>query len=1216
MKKVLLIGLGGTGCSVVARVKKMVKDAEERQGVDENTVIRFLGVDTDVNQSKAPDLDIVRTSREAMVEDLLRRENRWHDWFPDNQMLRARYMSKGAGQVRALSRLALSDTMRRPGALQPLDDALSFLQRETGHESEGLKIMIVSSFAGGTGSGIFLQIPLFLRKYIENKYPGGEILIRGLFALPDIFLDGTFSRVQRESMYANAYASLKELAVINKICLSNDASLSRYDLKIDNLFDSRKILNTNSGDKPRASRKPYDFIFFMDNVNSNNNVLSAGFDIYNEEMAKVTYMQIYGPMATTADSREDNLILTQMSTDGEAMYGSAGSARIIYPYEDILHYFACRTMGDVVSSQWDIFDKRYKELVLNLKEKQKSDPSIKIPEFGDYLIDEADKKISDQNSRFFFLQEGICETKLEEIGSGDETRNVEKVYKRNNLFENEVEEYLNAAYNDDFYLNTLASSAEYTSAPREPRQTVEYNVEDCEDALHKYYRGVDERIYSKFSSIADSIIPDKFDVSRDDLGKKYNVRNLLEQYNGDERIAVHPLAARYLLYSLLRTLTKNQEELKGGWENDKNKIEKYWIIDRDPKTKDITDSWSEAVPSGLRGILSLNSFKKKYAAESRKQKKNIENYGRNKFKWLVNDVLIKRINALLGQYQRVFNALENVEEAMKIKSEQIEDKYSNGLGDIYNEILSKIYTDAMEAMKSEPQDQEDLRTNLQQQWYNRSVVGMFENGVLPHYQKELHEQCQDVLNMNVYQALKKQSKIEAEADAERMQSSIEPGAEECDKIRRELLTMTFRKAAPYLNAGDFHTPNPGNPSDTGTSDQFISPYWGMSRTVYEQIRKENSTGVEKYMAAYNSSNPEVVSSIMYSDYELCCYRALYSVRLEEIQKFRESEDPELQGEFYKNYVSRVRKMQEGRYGRTDEGLTPHIDIRWHSKQYLPMISGAMDEIDTKKAARAMWLAFFYKCLDSFTNEINGKQEVRTVFTRHMESNVPGRVLKYNGAVIPDKNKVYEIFKAFQQNDLITNEMLKVLEPVLNEDCIEKSESYQFDIVPITAGLIGTSAAEESNLKKQIKEESDPEMQQYLKKKLFSTNALSMLQKFLHSGLAAADEKKIVSEELWKIIKQIREPSQGRLMSEGRFADLLMRIFVNSPYVTMANRIKDNANLYILDPYFESIMAEYDRREKENAEKKRKSVKKSASSSAGKKKTGKSAGTRSAKTKKE
>ena len=187
--KTLLVGLGGTGCIVVSRVMKMISN--------DDPTIQFIGFDTDINQEEAEGLPIVQTSSSATVGQLLMSEQDWGEWFPNNRILKARNMKTGAGQIRVLSRLAFSDTLRReqgsPVELKRALDALFSHTQDTENErsrrpaQEEVKIMVVSSFAGGTGSGMFIQTSLFLRQYIRKHYHT-DCRIRGLFALPDVFV--------------------------------------------------------------------------------------------------------------------------------------------------------------------------------------------------------------------------------------------------------------------------------------------------------------------------------------------------------------------------------------------------------------------------------------------------------------------------------------------------------------------------------------------------------------------------------------------------------------------------------------------------------------------------------------------------------------------------------------------------------------------------------------------------------------------------------------------------------------------------------------------------------------------------------------------------------------------------------------------------------------------------------------------------------------------
>ncbi|MCI3988206.1 tubulin-like doman-containing protein, partial [Bacillus vallismortis] len=52
----------------------------------------------------------------------------------------------------------------------------------------GVRVIIVTSLAGGTGSGMFLQIALYLREMLRKKLQHHNILIRGAFLMPDVLV--------------------------------------------------------------------------------------------------------------------------------------------------------------------------------------------------------------------------------------------------------------------------------------------------------------------------------------------------------------------------------------------------------------------------------------------------------------------------------------------------------------------------------------------------------------------------------------------------------------------------------------------------------------------------------------------------------------------------------------------------------------------------------------------------------------------------------------------------------------------------------------------------------------------------------------------------------------------------------------------------------------------------------------------------------------------
>ena len=89
----------------------------------------------------------------------------------------------------------------------------------------GVRVIIVTSLAGGTGSGMFLQIALYLREMLRKKLQHHNILIRGAFLMPDVLVKTrTVSGKEFETVQANGYASLKEL---HAITLGSTGELSK-----------------------------------------------------------------------------------------------------------------------------------------------------------------------------------------------------------------------------------------------------------------------------------------------------------------------------------------------------------------------------------------------------------------------------------------------------------------------------------------------------------------------------------------------------------------------------------------------------------------------------------------------------------------------------------------------------------------------------------------------------------------------------------------------------------------------------------------------------------------------------------------------------------------------------------------------------------------------------------------------------------------------------
>lgn len=102
----LVVGLGGTGSDIVKRVAKQVNEEQAQH-------IRFVVFDTDVNEladirAENNLIRTVQTSTKMTVGEYLEQDVHAKDkWFPVSPILNKKTLTEGAGQVRAISRLAL-----------------------------------------------------------------------------------------------------------------------------------------------------------------------------------------------------------------------------------------------------------------------------------------------------------------------------------------------------------------------------------------------------------------------------------------------------------------------------------------------------------------------------------------------------------------------------------------------------------------------------------------------------------------------------------------------------------------------------------------------------------------------------------------------------------------------------------------------------------------------------------------------------------------------------------------------------------------------------------------------------------------------------------------------------------------------------------------------------------------------------------------------------
>jgi hypothetical protein len=242
----LFIALGGTGAEVLWRIRRRILN--NLWGVDTGQPVRleqltefpfaeFLQIDLDANtvteSGKALKSDILGTkvrfkeeerlvkkldmSKYTKSDDELAKYPLVQEWFP---LTRSKVNElnidpeKGAGQIRAISRLYFFDKYAEiKGAIRTKSEHLmanvtsADMQKRLGLKVQTgtLKIVVVASTAGGTGSGSFLDLG-YLASVIGKQTANQGVATNLVLMLPTGYQGANRTRTQ-----ANTYAALMEL---------------------------------------------------------------------------------------------------------------------------------------------------------------------------------------------------------------------------------------------------------------------------------------------------------------------------------------------------------------------------------------------------------------------------------------------------------------------------------------------------------------------------------------------------------------------------------------------------------------------------------------------------------------------------------------------------------------------------------------------------------------------------------------------------------------------------------------------------------------------------------------------------------------------------------------------------------------------------------------------------------------------------------------------
>lgn len=222
----ILIGLGGTGSRIVDNICNKLEN--------ENQKIIGYCIDCDCNDLRkfSSKTKIISLCTSARMKDLLEMVPNAKEWFPKEPHLQERIFIDGSGQRREVGR-SLYEYAKSRGMI---DDMCKQVAHLVGTNYIGMvNIEVVTSLAGGLGSGIFVELVKDLKKYLFSNLPNPNVYIRGHFIMPDNYFVIP-SMAVRDNMLRNAELAMRELG-------TNRMTLFNYDVNIYDTYETYSKTN-------------------------------------------------------------------------------------------------------------------------------------------------------------------------------------------------------------------------------------------------------------------------------------------------------------------------------------------------------------------------------------------------------------------------------------------------------------------------------------------------------------------------------------------------------------------------------------------------------------------------------------------------------------------------------------------------------------------------------------------------------------------------------------------------------------------------------------------------------------------------------------------------------------------------------------------------------------------------------------------------------------
>ncbi len=908
---ILVIGVGGIGCRIAASISSSLTQ-------DDWNHTSVIGIDTDVHELGSLDniqqMKLIQISSCMKVRSYLEAYPECSNLFPENVLLREKTMLCGTEQIRPLSRLAFLHAEKTGGFRTIIEEVNRLYRSNHSNFNMNLQVIIVGSTAGGTGSGLIVQIPFYIREVIRKYSEFEGCGIRGFFIGSDVVEEVLPTKIKKDAACANSYACLKEL---NAFCKQPF---------IDYSDENNVCLDFHDHEGRSENNILYNFICLMEkneHVGAIDNFKLDEIINHVSELIKKLYLT---PMIHEI-AKVENIIYSNFNYNPKNLLCiGAGMCRLVYPIKKIQEYVAMSTVIEFLKNEWLFIDRQISALEDMAEDNIKFYENARKIEMEKSYIEIFSKEVFDNNSPLRrFAKKAFHEFK--------ETKIPVSV---------EFIDLLDATVEKELYSDEDADKIQKWICDADSISNFSYDKDNFAPlfkALEQYRKHAKEKINTIPSGLADHLFP----LNENEIDSKSG-KNIFHFLS-----SVHPIVGRFLVYDIINRLESKIADLS-------EKISKidpavymeepyeYICYERRCVDEEYNKIWDSENPilrllSPLRKKINYEEkanreFKKRFCEFSLLRTYDIRNYMEISVKLAVSKLVLERINQLAANYTLFFDML--VKKLSKLNDEVSNLEYiqfpfgqkgiycsEKALKNILNEYISMdepvVSDDAnkkiFEKIYFAQSYASDLTNTSEKEKNNETLINHFEtvfdNIVVDKISYDIRKYGLCTVNLTAERALIKEFELECG-----IVRGDDDYYEQLQKIMQTRVESALDFSLPMLSIESDYEYQRWNYL-LAAKDFFLSEY-------------------EFFHLLNNKLHTDWIMNEKFDDSEMVIIKIIGAITIEDLTNYKDGSRNYCA---YKERISNIDSKDAAacRYEELLNYVTPHLNFHWHEESFIPPI---------------------------------------------------------------------------------------------------------------------------------------------------------------------------------------------------------------------------------------------------------------------------------------